>query len=148
MPRISGAIIIDRPAEELFDFVLDARHEPLYNPEMLRSEKLTDGPVGPGTRFRSCHRQGRRSVDMDIEITHCDRPHRMASRTTMSWSEVNGEMSFEPVGSSTRMRWDWDVRLKGHMRTLTPLAGFIGRRQERACWEGLKRYVERHPAPL
>ena len=81
---------------------------------------------------------------MAVEVTRFDRPRKMASRTTMPWSEINGELTFEPVGTSTRMRWDWEVRLKGYMRALTPLVGFIGRRSERACWEGLKRYAETH----
>lgn len=145
MPRITGNIMIDRPVEEVFDFVLDERNEPLYNPELLRSEKLTDGPVGVGTRFHASHRQGRGAVNMTVEVTRCERPHRMASKTTMAWSDVHGELTFEPVGDSTRMRWYWEVRLKGHMRALTPLVGFIGRRSERACWEGLKRYLEAQP---
>ena len=142
MPEIAGDIIIDRPVEEVFDFVVDERNEPLYNPELLRSEKLTDGPIGVGTKFRASHRQGKGTVEMAVEVTGCDRPRRMASRTTMPWSEINGELTFEPVGTSTRMRWDWEVRLKGYMRALTPLVGFVGRRSERACWEGLKGYLE------
>lgn len=147
MPKVTGDIVIDRPVEEVFDFAVDARNEPLYNPDLLRSEKLTDGPVGAGTRFRASHRQGHGTVEMAVEITRLDRPRRMASRTTMPWSEVDGELTFEAVSTGTRMRWAWDVRLKGCTRALTPLVGFIGRHQERACWRGLKRYVETHPAP-
>jgi Polyketide cyclase / dehydrase and lipid transport len=147
MPGIAGDIIIDRQIEEVFDFVLDERNEPLYNAEMLRSEKVTDGPIGVGTRFRASHQQGRRTVYLDVQITYCDRPYRMASRTAMPGSDINGELTFEPVGSRTRMRWVWDVRLKGHMRALTPLVGFIGGRSETACWEGLKRYLESSAAP-
>lgn len=41
------------------------------------------------------------------------------------------------------MRWAWDVLPKGMAKLLTPLVGVVGRRQERACWTGLKRYLER-----
>jgi hypothetical protein len=50
--RIEGEIVIDRPVEEVFDFVADARNELRYNPRMLRAEKLSPGPIGLGTRFR------------------------------------------------------------------------------------------------
>ena len=44
MAHVEGEIIINRPVEEVFDFVADERNEPLYNPEMVRSEKSTGRP--------------------------------------------------------------------------------------------------------
>jgi hypothetical protein len=46
MANISGEILINRPVEQVFDFVADQRNEPIYNPRMLRSEKITEGPIG------------------------------------------------------------------------------------------------------
>jgi hypothetical protein len=60
----------------------------------------------------------------------------------MPWADINGELTFEPVGTTTKMRWDWQVHPKGYMSALTPLIGFIGRRSERACRKGLKSYME------
>jgi len=48
--HIEGEIIIHRPVEEVFDFVADEHNEPRYNRKMPRAEKISDGPVGPGTR--------------------------------------------------------------------------------------------------
>ena len=53
MARIAGDIVIDRPVEVVFDYVADQSNEPRYNPQMVRAEKMTAGPVGVGTRFRS-----------------------------------------------------------------------------------------------
>jgi hypothetical protein len=50
-PKVTGSIEIDRPVAEVFDFVADQRNEPLYNPDMVSSQKLTDGPIDVGTRF-------------------------------------------------------------------------------------------------
>ena len=43
MGRISGEILIKRQVEQVFDYVADQRNEPIYNPQMLHSEKITDG---------------------------------------------------------------------------------------------------------
>lgn len=142
MARVTGEIFIRRPVDDVFDVVADERNEPLYNPELLRCEKVTVGPVGVGTRFRAEHRQGRRTVAMTVEITGVDRPHRVSSKTRMPWADVDGELSLEPVGRGTRLRWEWEVRPKGWWRILTPVVGPLGRRSERACWEGLRRYLE------
>ncbi|MGZ6639243.1 MAG: SRPBCC family protein [Solirubrobacteraceae bacterium] len=53
MARVEGEIIINRPEEEVFDFVADERNEPRYNPRMVRAEKISEGPIGPGTRFHT-----------------------------------------------------------------------------------------------
>ena len=142
MSRVSGSIVIDRPPEVVFDFVGDETNEPLYNPALLSSKMITDGPVGVGTRFHATHKQGRNQTEMVIDITAYDRPRRMASRTTMSWSDIEGDVTFERVGGRTRMRWSWDVHPKGRYKLLTPIIGVVGRRMEQACWQGLKRYLE------
>jgi len=42
MARITGEILIDRPAGEVFDFVSDERNEPRYNRAILSVEKVPD----------------------------------------------------------------------------------------------------------
>lgn len=145
MVAVLGSIDIDRPVDEVFDFVADQRNEPSYNPRMTSSEKLTDGPIGAGTRFRAVMQMRGRSLPMEIEFTDLDRPHRLASRTTGAGSQVVGQLTFQPVGRGTRMTWDWDVRFGGPMRWLSPIVAWIGRRQEREIWTGLKHLLEHDP---
>jgi hypothetical protein len=54
MARIEGAIVIGRPVDVVFDYVADQSNEPQYNPQMVRAEKITPGPVGrePGSARR------------------------------------------------------------------------------------------------
>ena len=53
MARVEGEMMIQRPVEEVFDFVADERNEPRYNPHMLHAAQISDGPIGLGTRFRA-----------------------------------------------------------------------------------------------
>jgi polyketide cyclase/dehydrase/lipid transport protein len=142
MARVSGEILINRPVEQVFDYVADQRNELAYNPRMLRSEKITDGPIGVGTRFRATAKSGRRVVEMLIEITEYDRARGLGSQTTMSFVEVNGGLTFEPVDGGTRMRWSWEVSPRGPLRMFGPLVARLGRRQEQTVWAGLKAQLE------
>jgi uncharacterized protein YndB with AHSA1/START domain len=142
-PMVRGEIVIRRPPRVVFDVVADERNEPSYNPTLLSSQMLTPEPLGVGSRFRALHASARGPLEMTVEITAYDPPHRIASVTTASWADVDGAVTFEEVGeSATRMRWSWHVRPKGFARLLTPLVGVVGSRGERACWQGLKRYLE------
>lgn len=68
MAEIEGEILIGRPVEDVFDFVADQRNEPQYNPRMVRAAKITDGPVGKGTVFRSATKSLGRTAEMSIEL--------------------------------------------------------------------------------
>src|SRR3954447_10103504 len=141
MANIRGEITIARPVELVFDYVVDQTNEPQYNPEMVRAEKITPGPIGKGTLFRSAVRSGRRTADMLIETTEYDRPRRMASSTTMKQMDIRYLLEFEPVADGTRMRWSGEVRPKGGLRLLGPLVTWMGRRQEQRIWSALKRHL-------
>ena len=140
MAKIEGEILIGRPAEEVFDFVADSRNEPRYNPAMTGVELLTPLPVGRGTRFRA--RMGRAGMQMLVELTEFDRPHRLGSRTASSMMDTSGALTFAADGDGTVMSWDWQVRPKGWMRMLGPLFGPLAGRMERRIWASMKQYLE------
>jgi hypothetical protein len=140
--RVAGEIIISRPIEEVFDFVADERNEPRYNPAMLRAEKISEGPIGLGTRFQAELNTMGRTMPMAVEFIGFERPRRLASLTRSAMMETVGALTFEPVASGTLMRWEWDVRPHGPLKLMGPLVAIIGRRQERRIWGKLKQLVD------
>ena len=142
MVRVEGEIVIDRPAEEVFDFVADERNEPRYNPKMRRAEQISEGPIGAGTRYRAELVSMGRTIEMDIEFTGYERPRRLASSTHMSWMDTQGGLTFDPVPEGTRMRWTWDLEPHGMLKVIGPLVARMGRRQELTIWAGLKHLLE------
>ena len=113
---------------------------------MVRAEKMTAGPVGVGTKFRSAVASMGRTAEMVIECTGYDRPRRLDSTTTMQQADISYTLTFEPAGTGTRMRWSGQVRPKGAYRLLGPMITWMGRRQERRIWTSLKHRLEASPA--
>ena len=142
MVRIEGEIVINRPVEEVFDFVADERNEPRYNPEMHRAEQISDGPIGVGTRFRAETVSRDRTVEMVIEFTGYERPRRLEEIAHMSSMDLQGSLTFDPVPEGTRMRWSWDLEPRGILKLMSPLVARMGRRQEQRIWVGLKHLLE------
>ena len=142
MAWIAGEIVIDRPVAEVFDFVSDERNEPRYNPQMVSVELLSPSPIGLGSTFRAQMKSGRGTVPVLLEFTAFERPVRLGSHSSFGGIITDGELTFEPVGASTRMRWTWDIKPTGARRLFTPLVLWIGRRQETRVWSELKRYLE------
>ncbi len=142
MVRIRDSIVIDRPVEEVFDFVADQRNEPTYNPAMSECRLLTDEPVGKGSRFASTLRSRVGRLSMVSLLTAHERPHRLCSRTETAGTVVVGCLTFEALGGSTRLTWDWQMRPTRAMRLLVPFLLLSGARVERRTWTRLKRLME------
>ncbi len=142
MKPIVGEILIDAPAEVVFDYVADECHEPEYNSRMLSVEQLTPGPVAAGTRFTALVRTRRRPMPVVTEYTVVERPRAMASVSRMPGMDVAGRLTFEPEGRRTRMHWSRDVQCRGWLRAASPVVHAVSARQERAVWAGLRDHLE------
>jgi hypothetical protein len=83
---------------------------------------------------------------MTIEDVDYDWPGRLATSIRSSYMDVDGTLIFAQVEGGTRMRWSWDMRLRGARRVLSPLLSAIGPRWEYRNWAGLKKFMENRPS--
>jgi hypothetical protein len=117
MVVISNSVVIRCATEQAFDYLSDLRNELQWNPTCERMEKVTDGPVGPGTRFRA---KWKLSQVVEVEILEYDRPK--------CWTAHNGgplevtmTVRFESVPDGTRLSADFDARPHGFLRLIFPI---------------------------
>jgi len=142
MTRIAGEVTIAAPAEDVFDMVADERNEPMYNPRIVHAQKVNGGPIGAGARFVAEPKSMGAKGKMTLTILEYDRPHRLHNGVRSSYMDVDGILTFEPVGAGTRLRWDWNMTLVGPFRLLSPVLALIGPAWERRNWMSLKEYME------
>jgi uncharacterized protein YndB with AHSA1/START domain len=148
MSHIEREIVIDRPVEEVFDFVADGRNEPRYNPHMLRAEQVPDGPIGPGTQFRTEVTTNGRSMEMVYEIDAYERPQRLAARTIKGAIDVLSTVTFASVPAGTRMRWAWELEPRGVLKLISPLIAPMMRRRLDTVLAKIKRLLEAQEVAL
>jgi hypothetical protein len=144
MATIDGEIVIGRPVDVVFDYVADQRNEPQYNPQMVRAEKITAGPVGKGTRFRSAVAARGRTAEMLIECTGSDRPRllpppRRWPRLTSATRSGSSQPPPAPGCGGRGRCGPSATRLAG------PLITWLCRRQEQRIWASLKAHLEAAP---
>src|SRR6266511_2519689 len=73
---IENALEIARSPEDFFDYLTDVTKEVEWNPRTRRAEKLTPGPIGPGTRFGAEWIKGNPTIVEDVRF---ERPTSWAS---------------------------------------------------------------------
>ena len=73
MTHIAGEVTIDAPVDEVFDLVADERNEPRYNPRIVRAEKVSEGPIGIGSRFVAAPKGMGAKGEMALEIVEYEK---------------------------------------------------------------------------
>ena len=143
MTELQNSVTINRPQEVVFDYCVDLSNELEWNPDVQSMEKLTDGPVRLGTKYRA---KWTRSRHIICECTRFDRPN--------SWTYVNGgpvevtlKITLTPDGSGTRLVSSFDARPKGLFRLVFPIFIRVMRRTERANMTHIKAHLERQGNP-
>ena len=120
MIRTQGEFTVDRPVEEVFDYLADVRNELEWNPTIRSAEKITDGPVRSGTRFVGHYKPlGRATVD----IVEMDRPRSI--RFLADWKRMGFDADFRlsPAGTGTHAEVTLLLQPKGVLKLLAPLIG-------------------------
>ncbi|MFN2581569.1 MAG: SRPBCC family protein [Candidatus Dormibacteria bacterium] len=143
MAVIENTVDINRTPDDVFDYLVDLSNELEWNPDVERMERITDGPIGVGTRYRA---KWRRSSVIVCECTRYDRPH--------AWTYVNGgpvavtlDISLSPrEGGGTRLRSRFEAHPKGLFRLVFPMFLRIMRRTERENMINARAALEGRPA--
>lgn len=99
-----GSVIIDKPVEEVFAFLTDPDRDTNWRrPNVLSSRKLTDGPLGVGSRYETVNRFLGKKETVVTEITELEPPRLLAWRQTNKGTFVaDGAYRLEPAEGGTR----------------------------------------------
>jgi uncharacterized protein YndB with AHSA1/START domain len=102
--ELNEFVRVRRPATVVFEAWSSIERAARYSAAVVERTKLTDGPVGRGTRFRAVDRWPGRLVTYTVEITAFERPGRIAA----TWSNpLSGgwDAIFEPLDDGTELRF-------------------------------------------
>jgi carbon monoxide dehydrogenase subunit G len=123
MTRLHEIIETPLPVDEAFAFVADFANAQHWDPGVATSERIDEGPVGLGARYRLGVRMRGRVVPMEYRITTWEPTSRVVLTGEGSNVSAVDEIRFEPAGSGTRIDYTADIRLGGWMRLAQPFAG-------------------------
>jgi carbon monoxide dehydrogenase subunit G len=151
--QIETSAQIQRDPAAVFSFVADARNLRLYMPTVLSVEKLTQGPIGPGTQFQSKIQLGPATTTETIaQIVEYEPNSRITSRALSGAAPNLDVTTFTAADSGTLIR----ARFESEVSFSLALAGAAFRipqakRQmmaaQQECWLSLKQILENSTDP-
>jgi len=140
---ISNSVAIRCTPEEAFDYLSDHRNELEWNPGIESIDKLTDSPVGLGTKYVAKWKSAPKAVE--VETIAYDWPHGWSVHNTGS-VEVTVTVRLQPTATGTRLSSDFEAQPHGFFRLIFPLFLIKIRKEEAANMTHLKAALERRAA--
>jgi Polyketide cyclase / dehydrase and lipid transport len=137
---VDCAVEIRRSAEDVFDYVTDISREFEWNPRTRRVVKLTDGPVGVGTRWEGEWIAG---DPMLIDCVAFTRPKSWCSTGRSRGLLVANEGRVDATPDGARLTLHVELEPQGRLRLIAPLLGRIMRGRERQNLAAIKNRLER-----
>ncbi len=113
--RLERAIVIGRPAEEVFAFVSDPTNLPAWQSTAL-AVHVDGGPVEVGSRFGDVRHLGPRRFETTVEVTALDPGRRFDVRVTGAPVPIDIHHVFEARDGATRLRVTIEGRPRGALR--------------------------------
>jgi uncharacterized protein YndB with AHSA1/START domain len=138
---VEGQVTVRRPIDQVFQGFADLERSGEYSAPVIERTKLTDGPMGVGTRFHALDRWPGRHVEFTVEITKFE-PNRLVAA---SWSDPmpgGWEARFESVEGGARVIFQAKMSPKGIMGLLAPVMKPWARRQTREFLSRFKEWSE------
>ena len=138
-------IEIDRPAQEVFDYLADGEKMPRWMKEFTSVEKISDGPIGEGTEFRYHDKRG---TDSTYELAEFQPPNRIAwhgATVKMPLGTVtpDGYYDIHEHDGHTHVEMHMQPRLNGLAKLMGPMMSMGMRRSSKGYAQLMKADLER-----
>jgi hypothetical protein len=141
MAKAHGVVESPLGAEETFNKVADFSTTKEWDPGVVEGEKLTDGDVDLGSKFRIvAHFMGRNS-ELVYEITEFSPGSRVVLRGENATVVSVDEIIVEPTASGSRLTYSADLTLKGPLKLADPVLGLAFDGIAKKALAGLTTYL-------
>ena len=142
-----GDATIALPAHEVFAFVAAPENLPRWS-DVSYVEKLTDGPMGLGTRVKMTMGQGPMRATSEFEVSEWEDDRTLTFKTVPPhWLLWDATYRVEAVGpSSSRITTNGQITLSGIRRVLEPVIRNELSKGEQGELDRLKAILEERPA--
>jgi uncharacterized protein YndB with AHSA1/START domain len=124
METLVVSTVIQRPVEEVFTFLTDARNNAKWQAGggLQRIQQMPESPVGVGTRILETRSFMGRTFDTTSEVTEFEPNHRYTRSAIDSSSIIRqGVMTFAPVDGATQVTFEMQVKAGGLFAIAEPL---------------------------
>ena len=140
--KFENTLRIERPVDEVFDYVSDPRNFPRWNSAVHAVRQTSPGTDGVGATYSMVRELPGGRAENDLEILALRRPAEFDIRTTSGPTPFVYRYRFTHEAGTTRVELAAEVELGGFAGALGPLASRAVKRGVDSNFADLKRILE------
>ncbi|QED49799.1 SRPBCC family protein [Cytobacillus dafuensis] len=119
MADFRSSVIIHKPVKAVFDYITSMENTSEIMPNVVKMEKLTEGPIGKGTKFKETRSVRGNTVNADIEMVEYEQDKLFKTRSDSNGLIVEYTYIFHEIEEGTQVELDASVKTSGLRMKLT-----------------------------
>jgi uncharacterized protein YndB with AHSA1/START domain len=142
MLKVEVSVVINRPVEEIFEFLANPENDPKWQSGVLEAEQTSKGPRGVGTTDREARKFMGRQFDQTFVVTEYEPNRMIKKKTTSGPMAIDTSYAFESVEGGTKVTLVGGGDVGGFFKLADPLISRMAKRQIEADLANLKDMLE------
>lgn len=145
MLEIEHSVVINRPVEQVWNYLTDFENTPSWDIGVLETRQTSEGPAGLGTTFQNIGPFLGRNAVREYRVTEYIPNKKVAVRLTnpdkfIQQAEV--AYTFEPAKNGTDLTFKGGIEFRGLFKLLQPILLQRAKKDGQGDLENLKRLLE------
>ena len=145
MAKLEVSVVIRRPVEEVFSFLVNPANFTKWESGITESNQISECPIGVGTTMREVGSFLGRKVETILKFTEYEPNRKFSMASTSGSIPMQGTYTFDPVEGGTKVTMIGEAQFRGFFKLIEPIYIFMGKRQLEADHKKLKNLLEAQP---
>jgi hypothetical protein len=133
---------VARPPKVVFDFITASENAPKIVSSVKSMVKLTEGPVGVGTRYRETRLMHGKEQQAELEIVEFEPARKYAVQNVTEGIETVYRYNLQPERDGTRIDLVCEIKAKGIKKLMLPLVAAILKKEDGDHLQRVKKVLE------
>ena len=142
MAKVESSVVINRPIEEVFAYVVDPNNTAQWAGPVVEAKQTSDGPVGLGTTSTRVTQFLGRTMEATYEITEFEPNRYYVDKMTSGPVPINGRISFDAAEDGTKVTIAGEIEATGFFKLAEPILARMAKRQTATDVQTLKDLLE------
>ena len=140
--RVETTIIINRPAEEVMEFLTEVENLPIWAENIVEARQTSQGPVGLGSTCRVVSEVMNRRLTHEFAVTEFRSGERYSAHSADGPFPMSLTYEIEPFEYGSRLHSVSEVKLTGLMALAASAMGTTAQARFESDHLNLKRILE------
>lgn len=141
--KIEVSVEINRPFQDVHDFLDDSDNDPLWQTSVMESRRTSEGPISVGTVYHVKAKFLGRLWEQDWKVIEHDADeHHWKAQTTSGPLQMTAELRYQETETGTRVTRSLEVDVGHFFKLAAPVVERSIRRELETDFEILKDILE------